>query len=251
MLLSSRRGNMGFMSNDETMDFNFSVPQPPPDGARQVTAEEAEQVLLKRLEESKDDPLEAMWELAQFYKSQNHLDRAGEIFHDMLQWVSDPELKAQIILALGQTAERARDYPLAVQFYRQGVALEPAAQPNWYFIHNNLGFSLNQLGDFVEGEDCCRRAIAIAPERSNAHKNLGLALVGQGRFREAAETFVKATQVNASDPRSLKHLEDLLAEHPNLVAEFDTALRACREAVRVARVTVDEARQKWEKGRPG
>ena len=79
---------------------------------------------------------------------------------------------------------------MAEQFYRQALSMEPTSSLLWYFIHNNLGFSLNQLGRFEEGETCCRRAIGINAQRSNGHKNLGLSLQGQGRYREAAESLL-------------------------------------------------------------
>ena len=42
------------------------------------------------------------------------------------------------------------------------------------------------LGHFAEGEKFCRAAIEINPSRPNGHKNLGIALAGQGQYREAA-----------------------------------------------------------------
>jgi tetratricopeptide (TPR) repeat protein len=103
-----------------------------------------------------------------------------------------------------------------------------------YFVYNNLGYSLVRLGRFLEAEEGCRQAIEIDPQRPNAFKNLGLALQGQGRHAEAAQCFVKATQVNASDARSLRHLESLLADHAELEFEFSQALAACRAAVKIA-----------------
>ena len=106
-------------------------------------------------------------------------------------------------------------------------------------------YSLNQLGRYAEGADYCRRAITISQQPPNAHKNLGLALVGQGRYREAAESFIAATQADAADPRSLRHLEALLSEHPELAFEFSKAVAACREAVTVAREAIEKAEAGW------
>jgi protein O-GlcNAc transferase len=122
----------------------------------------------------------------------------------------------------------------AVRYYREALAFEPVAPEAWYFIHNNLGFSLNQLGRFSEGEFYCRTAIGILPERPNAHKNLGLAHAGQGRWREAALCFIEATRVRPQDPRSCAHLEDLLKAHPELHPEFAQPALECRAAVTAA-----------------
>ena len=123
--------------------------------------------------------------------------------------------------------------------------MEPCGQFTWYFIHNNLGYSLNQLGRFVEGEQVCRHAIDISTQPPNAHKNLGLALAGQGCQREAAGSFIAATQADASDPRSLRHLEALLAEDRELDFEFAGARDACREAVAVAKQAIEQVDARW------
>jgi tetratricopeptide (TPR) repeat protein len=104
----------------------------------------------------------------------------------------------------------------------------------WYFINNNLGYSLNMLGKFDEGEPFCRAAICIDAQRPNAFKNLGIACRGQGRYIEAADCFVKATQVDASDSRSLKLLEELIEQHPELSFDFGSQIELCRHAVQLA-----------------
>ena len=63
--------------------------------------------------------------------------------------------------------------------------------------------------------------------------------------REAAESFVTSTQANASDARSLHHLEELLAEHPDLQFDFASALKACRMAVAVAKEAMEKANAEW------
>ena len=229
----------------EPLKFSYRVPQGPEGEVVELTAAEMEQLLLKRLESATENPAQAMWELAQFYKTGDRLERASEVFHELLGSVDDLEIKAQIIFSLGQTAEKSNDFELAVRFYREALGMEPCSPFTWYFIHNNLGYSLNRLGRFVEGERVCRQAIAISTQPPNAHKNLGLALVGQGRDREAAESFIAATQADAADPRSLRHLEALLTEHPELEFDFAGALDACRKAVAVAGEAVERAGAQW------
>ena len=204
-----------------------------------------ERRLLERLEAATENPTQAMWELAQFYKQDNRLDRASEVFNDLLGRVVDLEIKAQIIFSLGRSSEKSNDFELAVRFYREALAMEPCDSFTWYYIHNNLGYSLNQLGRFVDGERICRNAIAISTQLPNAHKNLGLALAGQGCHREAAESFIAATQANAADPRSLRHLESLLTEHPELEFDFADARDACRKAVAVAKEAIEQADTRW------
>lgn len=235
------------MDEPHEMNFQFLVPTPPEGEVVEFTAAQMEQALLEQLAAAKDDPMQAMWNLAQFYKTERLLDRATEQFSLLLERTTKLEAKAEIVLALGQTAEKSNDFDLAVRFYRQALSLEPTDAFTWYFIHNNLAYSLNQLGRYADGEVYCRRAIGILPGRQNAHKNLGLALQGQGRYREAAQAFVTATQSNASDARSLGHLETLLTEHPELAFDFVTELECCRKAVALAKEGNAKAEAAWRK----
>src|SRR4029077_6303471 len=96
----------------------------------------------------------------------------------------------------------------------------PAATTVWYFIHNNLGYSYNQVGQFEEGERCCRSAIQINPCRPNGHKNLGIALAALGKYRDAAMSYITGTFHHAGDARSFKLLKELIQEHPELAFDF-------------------------------
>ena len=115
--------------------------------------------------------------------------------------------------------ERMGDYRRAVGCYRQGLALEPCRKHTWYYLHNNLGFSLNQLRDYDNAIPCLQRAIGIDPALPNAYKNLGLALGGKGLLAEAAALFVTATQTEPRDSRSLGHLEHLIMIHPEILID--------------------------------
>jgi tetratricopeptide (TPR) repeat protein len=125
----------------------------------------------------------------------------------------DPTELARIHLAIGTVYERARDYRSAAERYKAAFTLPKEEDETWYFLNNNLGYSLNQLGRCAEAEGYCRAAIGIAPGLHNAHKNLGVALQGQGRYAEAATCFLQAALISPHDPRSLSHLDALLREH--------------------------------------
>jgi tetratricopeptide (TPR) repeat protein len=171
---------------------------------------------------------------------------AMEQLRRLLEATADPAEQADYLLGLGQLMEQAGDYAGAGVFYREGLALVgrlTATTPSLhgdphYLLHNNLGHCLNQSGQHVEAEARCRAAIAIDPERHDAHRNLGVALEGQGRYAAAAEAFLLAVERCPADPRALRHLEQLLAAHAGVAAEipdFAARLDACRELVADAR----------------
>ena len=222
------------------LNFRYSIPRPPDGPLVELSTEEAEKVLLKKFAEAKTDPTEALWRLAHFYKQAKQHEKALERLRQLMQQLPDPEQKAQCVLTMGQAMEQVGDYPAAVRYYKEALALEPTHTFTWYFINNNLGFSLNTLGQFADGEIYCRKAIEVDPTRPNAHKNLGIALAGRGEYREAARLLVTATQANAADARAFHLLQDLLRQHPELENEFQEVAESCQKAVEVAAKKAEE-----------
>jgi len=53
---------------DQKLDFRFSIPRAPAGPLVALSNQEAETMLLKKLDESKADPTQTLWQLAQFYK---------------------------------------------------------------------------------------------------------------------------------------------------------------------------------------
>ncbi|MGE3308385.1 MAG: tetratricopeptide repeat protein [Limisphaerales bacterium] len=231
-------------------EFKFWLPKPPEGEVVGMSEAEYERMLLLNLANAKEHPFQAMWELAHFYKNQGRVDEAMNQFRALLDRTPDLEAKSRIILGLGQTSEKARDFEMAVGFYQHALAMEPTDPFTDYFIQNNLGYSLLQLSRFDEAEEHCRQAIRIDPSRPNGFKNLGLSLQGQGRLTEAAESYIKATQANASDDRSLRHLEALLDAYPEFREEFASQLEACREAVGYAAGELRKAELEWKPDEP-
>jgi len=219
---------------EQQWQFRYSLPPKPNGDLVELTAVEAEKILLNNVTEAKEDSTEALWKLAGFYSSSKQHEKALDCLGRIVERLPDAERKAACILAMGQTMEQVQDYEAAIRYYREALSLEPVRTPTWYFINNNLGYSLNTQGRFDEGETYCRKAIEIDPSRPNAHKNLGIAFQGQGRFHEAARCFITATRVNASDRRSLVLLTKLLADHPELEFEFAVEVEFCHQANNVA-----------------
>ena len=142
--------------------------------------------------------------------------------------VDRPEEHAFTLLRLGMICEREEDFEAAALVYGRALTTEPQDRNVWYFLHNNLGYSLVQLSQFAEAEWYCRQAIEIDPARHNAHKNLGLALVGQSRFATAAHCLLEADRRCPGDGRARRHLIELVSAHPELLLEDLELAAACR-----------------------
>jgi tetratricopeptide (TPR) repeat protein len=220
------------MNDKRVWRFQYRLPQVLPEEKQLLTVDQAEQELNRQLKEADKNPGPVLWELARLYNATHRQDQALHCLRRVLAGETEVEAKAHCVLALGQTMEQARDYPSAIRFYREAFAMEPANNDVWYFINNNLGYSYNQVEQPAEAETFCRAAIAINPGRHNAYKNLGIALQGLGKHREAAQCLVVATQKNANDPRATDHLRQLLEVKPELSGEFAGPLELCQRTIR-------------------
>ena len=219
-----------------------------PDGEA-MTAEEAEQFLLKQLEERNGKCKKTLWQLARVYSHMKRHEDALNCIYKLMQLSDEREENASFFLALGQLMEQMRDFPAAIEYYRGAFCLKPSRTRVWYLVHNNLGFCLNVLKRYDEAEGYLESAIKIDPSRSNAYKNLGLCFMGRGRFVKAIENFVAALRADASDPRTLGHLEELLADRPELfekIPDLTKILTDCRRAVRAAHDCQPDFEKHWK-----
>jgi tetratricopeptide (TPR) repeat protein len=129
------------------------------------------------------------------------------------------ERKALDHVEAGIRHECSENWLAAAEEYRQIFELNPAEWVARYSANNNLAYVLVQLGEYEQAAGYCRAAIAIRPERYNAHKNLGLALQGMGCWNEAARSFIEATLLCPQNARAWQHFEHLLLARPHLVEQ--------------------------------
>src|ERR1700760_2891418 len=88
----------------------------------------------------------------------------------------------QQLVAYAQQKQRSGDLDGAVTEYRQFLALHPEATP----IHSNLGAALAGLGRFEEAIAEYRIALKQSPSLAEAQLNLALCYYKMGRLQEAA-----------------------------------------------------------------
>jgi tetratricopeptide (TPR) repeat protein len=110
------------------------------------------------------------------------------------------------LVLLGIEFEKIQRYDLAVECYKAGELARWPEDVQRYFLYNNHAYCLVMLERFAEAETLARRAIQIDLRRHNAHKNLGLALMGLGRLPEAAQSFRLAQELCPGDGRAAQYL---------------------------------------------
>lgn len=148
--------------------------------------------------------------------------------------LGSPQIKAECYLEMGKLCERSRKYQAAADNYSKAFTLPQEENETWFFLNNNLGYSLNQIGRHVKAESYCRRAIAIDPLRYNAHKNLGLSLRGQGKYRDAVASLLEAAKLAPGEPRAMGHLEEMFECRPELYRQIFGIAKGGLEALRKA-----------------
>lgn len=169
--------------------------------------------------ENRCEVIEALESLAYECAAEGRVATACSYFEKILDLVDSPEGTAWSLLAMGQMLERSGEHRAALEAYSRAFELPPGHDLVWYYLNNNLGYCLNWFGRYQEAEAYCRAAIEIDPDRFNAHKNLGIALAGQGRHAEAARSLMVAARACPEDGRALDRLGQLLAEHPEIVEQ--------------------------------
>lgn len=72
------------------------------------------------------------------------------------------------------------DFELAVDLYRQSIALCPTAE-----AHSNLGWVYREQGRIEDAMNECRRAIAVDPSLGNPYNDIGACLIELDRPEDA------------------------------------------------------------------
>ncbi len=138
-----------------------------------MSDEEIEKRLLARIEKAENYLEDAITSLVIFFCNTNRPELGLQFMARLQGYTDDPEKNADYLLTVGRIMEQIRNYEAAAIVYKKAFSLEPANTETWYFINNNLGFSLNRLGRFEEAESYCRTAIEIDPKRFNAYQEPG------------------------------------------------------------------------------
>jgi tetratricopeptide (TPR) repeat protein len=179
---------------------------------------DTEKLLLGRLKNSSsgEDYFRWMLFVVGFYRGINKVDAATELLEEFIKTSTDIEQSAHCYLALGQIATDERRHEAALKHFTSALELAPKRRKVVYVLHNNIGYCLNSLGRFVEGEVECRIAIEVDWTRASGYRNLGVSLHGQNDLAGAAWALTEAVKADSVDNRARVLLEKLVALHPSL-----------------------------------
>jgi len=184
--------------------------------------------------ESAEKVKQMLWGLVQECMGKGKTEAAYAYLDKVLSLARTSGEKVSCLAEMAVICEALRDYQGAAETYSRALKLPQEPNEILYFLNNNLGYCLNQMGRHAEAEKYCLAAIEIDPDHYNAHKNLGIALQGLGKYADAARCFIHATKMCPRDRRALQHLEDLIAAHKEILEEIPDLLSQRLECHEVA-----------------
>jgi len=189
-------------------------------------------MLLQRLESTTNDDEYFRWMLftVGYYRGIKRLDAAKDLLERFLGVTSNPEYHVQCHLALGQIATDEHKMDAAVGHFKAALDLQPSSKRIEYILRNNLGYCLNVVGRYGDGEHYCRTALDLNWSRSSAYRNLGISFQGQGKLTSAAWALLESVKMDASDDRARSLLKTLATDHPSLVFQCPWIMEALEPA---------------------
>jgi protein O-GlcNAc transferase len=95
--------------------------------------------------------------------------------------------------------------------------------------HNNLGVSLQELGQPDNAVSHYRRALQIKPDYAEAHNNLGIVLRCLGQYEEAEARYRLALKIKADYVDAYTNLGNVLKD----LKRFDEAIASFRQALKI------------------
>lgn len=126
--------------------------------------------------------------------------------HAVFQRVAETDVD-EIALHIKQGADyyRRSRFDLAADEFRIALSLNG----NYADVHNQLGITLNGIGDYAGAAAEFGRAIEINPQYVEARTNLALTLKTAGKFAEATENFRVVLEQDPTNAVAMSHLRDL------------------------------------------
>jgi Flp pilus assembly protein TadD len=135
-----------------------------------------------------------------------------------------PSILPGTFVAAGRLHESEGHLARAAEQYRMAIA----TQPDNIEAYNRLGIVLDQLGKFKEADQCLMRATQLAPGKAHLHNNLAFSYIMQGRWSDAQGELGKALEIDPNFTRARVNMGTVLAQQ----GKFDEAFRSFHQVLR-------------------
>lgn len=165
---------------------------------------EAERIFTKLYQADRED-LRGLMGLSETYAGQGNYDKAMQLLETEL---ARRPGTAQIRLALGNLAFRAKRYDHAIRNY-QAILKQ---QPNDGGVYLRLGETYRMMGDTKSAMDSFQKARELLPDDVQPSLQLALLLDSSGQHEEARPVYEQVLRLQPDNPVALNNLAYLIAE---------------------------------------
>ena len=124
------------------------------------------------------------------------IPEAIDWFTRMMEANMAPE--SRMAYNIGLCHQLQQDYKAAIRFYQQSTTADPKYYKSW----QNLGFCYVKSGDF----DRALTAYSQMPTSAETYTCLGNVYFQMGNFEEAVASYIRAVEINDTDPNALNNL---------------------------------------------
>ncbi len=125
---------------------------------------------------------------------------------------------------LGSELDDQKDHKGAYHYFTAAVAIRPQASD----AHNNLGVALEHLEKWDEASACFRKAIQLNPKYARAHTNLGNVLRRAKKLDEAINCYRTAIEIDPGYSSVYSNFGGLLCDD---LRDYDKAIECFRKAI--------------------
>src|SRR5580658_5115868 len=194
--------------------------------------------------------------LAQMYTRLRRFSEAEQSLDKAEALSSKPDDKEYVWFLRGSTFEREKRYPEAEEQFKKVLA----SDPDHASALNYLGYMLaDQNTKLEEAIGYIKRAVDLDPANGAYLDSLGWAYFRLGKYEQAEDNLLKASQKINSDPTVLDHLGDLYQKTGRLklaatnweraLTEWNRTIAAETDPIEVARVQkkLDSAKMRLAK----
>lgn len=146
-------------------------------------------IFAKAVKVNSSETADAMFNLANFYKSKNDTDKEEFFYKKSIE--ADPQYQLSY-LSLGHLYQDQDKYENAINIYKKGLI----TNPKFDVLRLNLGSIYLVQGDYDLSEKEYRESIAIDPDSWLSHLALATILEIKDNKKEALEEYNKAISIN-------------------------------------------------------
>jgi tetratricopeptide (TPR) repeat protein len=176
------------------------------DALHQLERKEQAYQLLEDLAGAEPERVEALVELGNLLRADEHYDRAEGAYSRAIERLGEPEREHwRLYYARGIAYERTKQWPKAEADFLRALELEPE-QP---FVLNYLGYSWVDMGlNLAEARGMLSRAVEARPNDGYIVDSVGWVHYRLGEYADAVDSLERAVELEPGDPVINDHLGD-------------------------------------------